>query len=1115
MAKRRASYTLSVLLKLNDRLSGGLNKSVSALKRFEKQSSSAIKAHSQLRKELGRQLPATPLSRYQSQIKSTANDVRALSRDVGRLNAQIKRGGVAPPRPGVTPQPGITPQPLQLAPRPPRPLTDRDRTRAEREQTRLLREQLKLRQDGARLAQIEARTRQTAAAADVRLMREQMRLQRDAQRQRATRAARPGFVDSASNRVMSAAQAGQAIRGAVDTVVDFARPAMQQMRAEARFRVAGYSEDDTARGIAAVNESLTKVRGVTRAEGIETLNALSSTFGDVNEAAKFLPISLRYRANMQTLHGDQYSPADINRQISNSFKALELLGIDRPTGLRGTFTDQDRARMESYFNQVSKATAATGGDINPAEFRAFAKYGGNAAMGLSPAGLSKILPLIQQVGGARLGTSLTSLNQNLVLGQMPAYKLKRWDELGLLDKKKVEFTKAGLIKRMKPGAIPMAETLQSDPMAFAEELNQKLKGRGVDTTDFKKVNEQVGALVANRTSQNLIAQMINFQASLDKEAKNYQRALGVNESYSRLFDAQHPLGNFLSLQTQWNDAKAREAMGLVNRAGGAAGGAADWMQRHPDLTAALTGVTALGKASTEAAGGVSLLRDAMSGLRGGGAGGGVSSGSGFGWTETIGSGYFGYKTLKAAGARGFARLAGRGGLPGAIIAGAAGSTYAIHSNYQTNVAERERARTDAGATYERLKAERAQRGGTLPRETADQFIRQAMPQGPAALLINLEPKVYGGAGYPGVSAPVPHRNEQVIGELRRQMPALELPEVMAAFVRMNRQLATEGKMPRPASERAVSVAQAAFPESFKAAASQLGDEAQKLVQGAGAFNSSLGTLNNYLLNPIPSLTGNTGAAQSQSTTNASAALATLATETPRTTGALGGLVTPADQLRAALARASSGANSFASRVAMWQPPQINITGQVIGQAAQPGPRQPFGPPKVEGYQFSLPKSSAGSVIERDGLVSAHKGNVIFPAKLSRRKPGDWLETARKINDGGRERARRASLETLPKANAVAPMLPRSPRETAAPVDGYSSGYTDLTYAQTDAPHIEIHAPITISGNVDNNNIAEIKQAVREGLAQLADRLSLLERRTSPDAIERRIKHRMGIEEERA
>ncbi len=40
----------------------------------------------------------------------------------------------------------------------------------------------------------------------------------------------------------------------------------------------------------------------------------------------------------------------------------------------------------------------------------------------------------------------------------------------------------------------------------------------------------------------------------------------------------------------------------------------------------------------------------------------------------------------------------------------------------------------------------------------------------------------------------------------------------------------------------------------------------------------------------------------------------------------------------------------------------------------------------------IPKSAVGSVVHSDGLVKVHRGNVITPANLSRRAPGDWLKS---------------------------------------------------------------------------------------------------------------------------
>lgn len=49
------------------------------------------------------------------------------------------------------------------------------------------------------------------------------------------------------------------------------------------------------------------------------------------------------------------------------------------------------------------------------------------------------------------------------------------------------------------------------------------------------------------------------------------------------------------------------------------------------------------------------------------------------------------------------------------------------------------------------------------------------------------------------------------------------------------------------------------------------------------------------------------------------------------------------------------------------------------------------PARTRGRATRSNKSAIGSIVTSDGLVEAHRGNVIFPANLSRRSPGDWLE----------------------------------------------------------------------------------------------------------------------------
>lgn len=790
------------------------------------------------------------------------------------------------------------------------------------------------------------------------------------------------------------------------------------MRAEARFRVMGFPEQDTRRGLGAVDQTLQAVRGVKRADVIETLTALTSTFGDVEQASKFLPIASKYRANMTTLYGDKYGPEEISRQISNTFKSLELLGVDRPTGPGGEFTDKDRARMESYFSRIAQATAATGGDINPAEFRAFAKYGRTAVMGLSPEGLARLLPLVQQLGGSQTGTALMSLSQNLIGGAMPAHKLREWDRLGLVRHKDdkgqplVEYTKAEEIKRMRPGAIPMADTLLTDPMAFADKMAEKFSSMGIDTKDFNAVNRQLYAMLGNRTSAGALSQMINYRASLDKEAKNYERALAVSETYKELFDRQNPLASFLDAQAKWTDAQARAGRPLTEAAGGAAGSAADWMLRHPDVASFFAGTKALGTASTEAASGVGSLSSALSGIRinvgGGGAGGaGGIMGTGVGTSDIATTGYLGWRALRAGG-----RVAGPLGVAAAsaftgkevwdlynVMEESRGARAAESGAHAGNVRTINRARAEFGARGEQVPREvwAAQARTALTNVNRDNQLRDALQGWSAGSLLkefaHLNVFAGGPALFPNTNPFSGARRFEPAGwstarTFRERAPELQVPEVMREF----RAALDAWRLPKESRESVDRALRTEFPESF-----------------------------------------------AKATADAAGGLAQLPEPAQRAAEALMNVYDPASRLGGGLGQAQGAAVSFAARVnaldvrsnfsfTLPALPSNAVGGNPLGRAGIQGPpigRTPF---------TFTPPSAVGSVVESDGLVNVHRGNVITPARLSRRTPGDWLESAAAIQ--------RAALppetgERAPYPGQFPPDYFPTPRGMAAPAGEYA------------------------------------------------------------------------------
>jgi hypothetical protein len=158
-----------------------------------------------------------------------------------------------------------------------------------------------------------------------------------------------------------------------------------------------------------------------------------------------------------------------------------------------------------------------------------------AGQDLTPEGMMKLLPLIQQMGGSSTGTAMMTLYRNMIGGVIPSYKLRNWESMGLLDKSKVEFSgKTDKVKRLLPGAIPIAENLGQDPMAVADKLSAKFREFGIDTTRSDQVNKQLMSMFGDRTGVGALAQLINFRSSFAKETRNYERTPGINKAYGQL-----------------------------------------------------------------------------------------------------------------------------------------------------------------------------------------------------------------------------------------------------------------------------------------------------------------------------------------------------------------------------------------------------------------------------------------------------------------------------------------------------------------------------------------------------------------------------------------------------
>lgn len=140
--------------------------------------------------------------------------------------------------------------------------------------------------------------------------------------------------------------------------------------------------------------------------------------------------------------------------------------------------------------------------------------------------------------------------------------------------------------------------------------------------------------------------------------------------------------------------------------------------------------------------------------------------------------------------------------------------------------------------------------------------------------------------------------------------------------------------------------------------------------------------------------------------------------------AFGQCIDPAQKFPPAMQRSTEAATAFANRVNSLQLGTPQFPGLSAGPQATTGTPQP-------GAAGAPPKSAIGSIVQKGGLAEVHRGNVITPAALSRRSPGDWLSDLTALRTVSSQAARtsgrpistlsaRAVSEVPAAANAIPP-----------------------------------------------------------------------------------------------
>ncbi|MFH3846291.1 phage tail tape measure protein [Acinetobacter baumannii] len=320
--------------------------------------------------------------------------------------------------------------------------------------------------------------------------------------------------------------------------------------------------------------------------GTSTLDNLTlvrdgvTAFGDVHHAQWVAPTLAKMKFANEAMYGDH--------GVENEKKFMDMLKvIEMRNGLKSKESFQEQA------NIIQQVITATGGRVQAEEWLNVIKTGGIAAKGMdNKAFYYKMEPLVQEMGGHRVGTSMMSAYQNLYQGRTTQRAAANLDKFGLIgDYSKVKHNKTGDLSYLDIGAIKGADLFKKDQFAWMEKvLVPALNAKGI--TKESDVIDAIGSIFSNRTASNLFAQMYMQRDQIHKNAKLNEGAFNIDQLNTQAQGTTS--GKELEARAKLNDAYLQFGQTILPiytqalvMASSALQGFTGWMQQNPTLAKAL------------------------------------------------------------------------------------------------------------------------------------------------------------------------------------------------------------------------------------------------------------------------------------------------------------------------------------------------------------------------------------------------------------------------------------------------------------------------------------------------------------------------------------------------
>ncbi|KTT10751.1 hypothetical protein NS2R_17365 [Pseudomonas oryzihabitans] len=283
-----------------------------------------------------------------------------------------------------------------------------------------------------------------------------------------------------------------------------------------------------------------KAMGVYGSSTTEKLGAMRQAleaFGDVSSAKLAAPTLAKLQFANQALYGKDAGAA----------KSAQFTAMLPVIAARGGLTDEASFKLQA--DAVQKTLANTQGRVAAPEWLKVLDKGGQAARGLNAhAFYNGLEPLIQQLGGDKVGDGLAASYRNLYQGSTTRAAANKLRSLGLINPGQTKLN--GDRATIDAGALVGSDLLAQDQTAWLQRvLLPALQAKGI--TGDSQILDTIRTILPDQAGAELFTQIYQQREQLDKSSAKTRGTAGIDGLFTQA--QKSPEGAELELQARKAD----------------------------------------------------------------------------------------------------------------------------------------------------------------------------------------------------------------------------------------------------------------------------------------------------------------------------------------------------------------------------------------------------------------------------------------------------------------------------------------------------------------------------------------------------------------------------------